>query len=87
MLDNGRLLIGDPSLDLATRPADPTAPIPELLDRRIVDELMIVARWLDRETTAGRARLLDVSGAPASPSAGGLPAYEAVSRRGIRRGR
>ena len=87
VLDNGRLLIGDPSLDLAPRATDPTSPITALLDRRVVDELMIVARWLDRETTAGRARLLEVSGAPASPSAGGLPAYEAVSRRGIRRGR
>ncbi len=96
-LDDGRLCIGDPALDLTDSSPDTDtetetesgAPDPTagLLDRRVVDELMIVARWLDRETTAGRARLLDVSGAPASPRAGAWRAYEPVSRRGIRRGR
>ena len=94
-LENGRLHIGDPALDLDVRvdlaggagESDDPDPASALLDRRHVDELMVVARWLDREVSAGRARLLDVSGAPTSPSAGALRAYEPVSRRGIRRGR
>lgn len=89
-LVDGRLMLGDPALDLvipAKTSAQTVDVISPLLDRRHVDELMVVARWLDRETTAGRARLLEVSGAPASPSAGGVRAYEPVSRRGIRRGR
>ena len=94
-LNNGRLVLGEPELDLTpgANSATSTATVstsradPTLLDRRRVDELMVVARWLDRETTSGRARLLDVSGAPTSPSSGGWRAYEPVSRRGIRRGR
>ena len=96
-LNNGRLVLGEPEPELDLTPgansATSTAAVstsradPTLLDRRRVDELMVVARWLDRETTSGRARLLDVSGAPTSPSSGGWRAYEPVSRRGIRRGR
>jgi DNA polymerase-3 subunit epsilon len=82
-LTDGRLRFDEPELDLTAESPD----IPKLLDRRHVDELMIVARWLDRETTAGNARLLEVSGAPTSPRAGALAAYEPVSRRGMRRGR
>ena len=83
-LVDGRLVLGDPTLD---SDSETLVGIGGLLDRRRVDELMVVARWLDRETTAGRARLLEVSGAPASPRAGAVLAYEPVSRRGIRRGR
>lgn len=54
-------------------------------DRSRVDELLVVARWLERECAAGRARLLDVSGAPASPRQAGVPSYEVTSRRGMRR--
>ena len=91
---DGRLLLGDPQLELAdveaamTDPIDATAgPVPAPLDRRAADELLLVARWLDREIGAGRARLLEASGAPSSPRAGALPRYEAAPRRGIRRGR
>jgi DNA polymerase-3 subunit epsilon len=56
-------------------------------DRGRSDELLVVARWLVRETTAGRARLLDATGAPTSPRAGGVPSYEVTSRRGMRRAR
>ncbi len=84
-IDDGRLRCDDREPQLALDVADDATPA--LLDRRQVDELMIVARWLERETTSGRARLLDVSGAPTSPRAGALRAYEPVSRRGIRRGR
>ena len=88
---DGRLLLGDPELELrgaARRPADaPRRPIPAHLDRRRADELLVVARWLDREVGAGRARLLEASGAPSSPRGGALPRYEPSPRRGIRRGR
>jgi len=92
---DGRLLLGDhEQLDLAgavdgTTPetGDAQIDIPAHLDRRRSDELLVVARWLDREVGAGRARLLDASGAPSSPRAGALPRYEPVPRRGIRRGR
>ncbi len=82
-LVDGHLQLGELEL------ADASAPDarPSILDRRRADELLLVARWIERETTAGRARLLDVSGAPSSPRRGGLRAYEPVSRRGIRRGR
>jgi DNA polymerase-3 subunit epsilon len=56
-------------------------------DRRYHDELRVVARWLETEISTGRARLLEVSGAPALPLGCALPSYEPVSRRGIRRGR
>jgi hypothetical protein len=91
---DGRLLLGDPELDLtgttATERAlegDADTHVAAHLDRRTADELLIVARWLDREIGAGRARLLDASGTPSSPRAGALPRYEAAPRRGIRRGR
>ena len=66
---DGRLLLGDPELDLTAPPT--TAPdrrrrrgtsVPAHLDRRQADELLVVARWLDREVGAGRARLLEASG-------------------------
>jgi DNA polymerase-3 subunit epsilon len=90
--DDGRLLLGDPELDLTGTAAiddvaDATADVPAHLDRRRADELLVVARWLDREVGAGRARLLEASGAPSSPRAGALPRYEPAPRRGIRRGR
>jgi DNA polymerase-3 subunit epsilon len=89
---DGRLLLGDLQLDLTAAPSAgaPTEldeAIPAHLDRRRADELLIVARWLDREIGAGRARLLEASGAPSSPRGGALPRYEASPRRGIRRGR
>jgi DNA polymerase-3 subunit epsilon len=86
--DDGRLLLGDPQLELTTAssPAvDESVPIQ--LDRRRSDELLLVARWLDREIGSGRARLLEASGAPSSPRAGALPSYSPAPRRGIRRGR
>ncbi|MGZ6997983.1 MAG: UvrB/UvrC motif-containing protein [Acidimicrobiia bacterium] len=89
---DGRLALGDPQLELdGTAVTGPPSiaddAVPAHLDRRRADELLIVARWLDREIGAGRARLLEVSGRPASPRDGALPRYEPVSRRGIRRGR
>lgn len=91
---DGRLLLGGTEPSLFDTAADGSeidltgpAALPAHLDRRRSDELLIVARWLDREIGAGRARLLDVSGTPASPRAGALPRYEPSSRRGIRRGR
>jgi len=86
---DGRLLLGGPQLDLlATDPgSDAASTVPAHLDRRRSDELLVVARWLDREIGAGRARLLEASGAPSSPAAGALPRYEPSPRRGIRRGR
>jgi DNA polymerase-3 subunit epsilon len=56
-------------------------------DRGRCDELLVVARWLVRETAAGRARLLEATGAPASPTAGAVPSYEVTSRQGMRRAR
>jgi DNA polymerase-3 subunit epsilon len=99
---DGRLLLRDPQLDLLADPppdgvdhagsgagrADAgDRSVPAHLDRRTAEELLIVARWLEREITAGRARLLEASGAPSSPRSGALPSYEASPRRGIRRGR
>jgi DNA polymerase-3 subunit epsilon len=93
--DNGRLLLGEPQLDLlgtdaggdGDRAPDGAPTVPAHLDRRRSDELLVVARWLDREIGAGRARLLEASGTPSSPRAGALPRYEPSPRRGIRRGR
>ena len=87
--EDGRLLLGDPepSLFEADPATDTGDAIPAHLDRRRADELLVVARWLDREVGAGRARLLEASGTPSSPRAGALPRYEPVPRRGIRRGR
>ncbi len=80
---DGRLQFGDPELDL-----EPITPGPGgVLDRRLADELLVVARWLEKETARGNARLLEASGAPTSPRAGRLADYEAAPRRGIRRGR
>ena len=92
---DGRLLLGDHEQLALGGAADGTTPgtvdaqadTAAHLDRRRSDELLVVARWLDREIGAGRARLLDASGAPSSPRAGALPRYEPVPRRGIRRGR
>ena len=89
---DGRLLLGDAELALGgavapTLDLDGSDAIPAHLDRRRADELLVVARWLDREVGAGRARLLEASGAPSSPLAGALPRYEPAPRRGIRRGR
>ena len=87
-LDDGHLVVGavvEGSGQLALDP--PPAPSAPYWDRRRADELLVVARWLDRETRGGRARLLEVSGSPATPSRAAVPAYEPVSRRGIRRGR
>jgi DNA polymerase-3 subunit epsilon len=89
---DGRLLLGDPQLALGsvvapTLDLDDTSAMPAYLDRRRADELLVVARWLDREVGAGRARLLEASGTPSSPRAGALPSYEPAPRRGIRRGR
>jgi DNA polymerase-3 subunit epsilon len=90
---DGRLRLGEAEPNLFEATGGPTDDLPGALalpahlDRRRADELLIVARWLDREIGAGRARLLDVSGSPASPRAGALPRYEPVPRRGIRRGR
>jgi DNA polymerase-3 subunit epsilon len=56
-------------------------------DRGRCDELLVVARWLVKETGAGRARLLDATGAPASPRGAGVGSYEVTSRRGMRRTR
>jgi DNA polymerase-3 subunit epsilon len=53
-LHHGRLRIAD---DDAVD-ASPHA----VIDRRAVDELLIVARWIEREVGAGRARLLDPTG-------------------------
>lgn len=86
-VDGGILALRDGHLQLGELDfADPSER-PSVLDRRRADELMLVARWIDRETGSGRARLLDVTGTPSSPRTGGLRAYEPVSRRGIRRGR
>jgi len=86
--DDGRLLLGDPQLELTAADADGAIDaVPAHLDRRRSDELLLVARWLDREIGAGRARLLEASGAPSSPRAGALPSYAPSPRRGIRRGR
>lgn len=63
----------------------PTAAV--RFDRGRCDELLVVARWLLRETAAGRARLLDASGAPSSPRAARVERYEVTSRRGMRRAR
>ena len=52
-----------------------------------IDELLAVARWLDKEFDAGRVRLLEASGCAASACSGPLPAYAPVSRGGMRRGR
>lgn len=82
--DDGRLLLGDPVLDLT---ADESDPVPAHLDPRRTHELLVVARWLERETARGRARLLEISGAPTSPATGALADYTPASRRGIRRGR
>ncbi len=89
---DGRLLLGDPELALGgavapTLDLDGQDAVPAHLDRRRADELLVVARWLDREIGTGRARLLEASGAPSSPRAGALPRYEPAPRRGIRRGR
>ena len=83
-LVDGHLASGPEQLELDTSPPVTAAPY---WDRRRADELLVVARWLDRETRAGHARLLEISGNPASPSSAALPVYEPVSRRGIRRGR
>lgn len=86
-VDGGILALLDGHLQLGELEfADPSER-PSILDRRRADELMLVARWIERETAGGRARLLDVTGTPSSPRTGGLRAYEPVSRRGIRRGR
>jgi hypothetical protein len=90
---DGRLLLAAPELDLTTASATSGGPVgenttvPAHLDRRQADELLVVARWLDREVGAGRARLLEASGTPSSPRRGALPRYEPTPRRGIRRGR
>ena len=83
-LDHGLYVLGDqPTLAI-----EPTATRNELrFDRRHVDELLVIARWLEKETSAGRARLLDVTGAPSSPRTGALASYEVTSRRGMRRAR
>jgi DNA polymerase-3 subunit epsilon len=52
-----------------------------------IDELLAVARWLDKEFDAGRVRLLEATGCAASACSGPLPAYAPVSRGGMRRGR
>lgn len=82
-LVDGRLALADDPPSLLDAPRAPGG----VIDRRDVDELLVVARWLEKETTAGRARLLEASGAAASPRLGALPAYEVTSRRGIRRAR
>jgi len=81
-----------PASETCAIPTQPTLvgedlAIPAHLDRRRADELLVVARWLDREVNRGRARLLEASGTPSSPRAGALPSYEPSPRRGIRRGR
>lgn len=80
-LVHGRVAFsGDaPTLELA-RPS-------ELAAREDVDELLVVARWLDKEVTTGRVRLLETSSPLSSPRDGEMPTYAIVSRRGIRRGR
>lgn len=80
LLDGHLVLTGD-------APALPFDAASAVTDRRDVDELLVVARWIERATGSGEARLLEATTAPASPREGALPSYEIVSRRGMRRGR
>jgi len=80
-LVDGRLVLAG---DTAALPFDAAS---HVTDRRDVGELLLVARWIERATGSGAARLLGATTAPASPRGGALPSYEIVSRRGMRRGR
>lgn len=44
--------------------------------REEIDELLVVARWLEHELAAGRVRLLNATGCASTPCSGALPAYK-----------
>lgn len=70
--ENGRLLVGGDADGSAAPetdgPGEPTGPAPHL-DPLHAGELLCVARWLDRELSAGRARFLDPARAETVPFA------------------
>ena len=63
----------DPRLERASVQVLPLGQPPA---REEIDELLVVARWLDHELVAGRVRLLNVTGRAATACSGPLPAYE-----------
>jgi hypothetical protein len=87
VIDGGFLDLGELDRDAHAAERENAIGPDGVADRRFVDELLVVGRWFERALDAGSVRLVDASGAPASPRTGGLPRYEVLSRRGMRRGR
>lgn len=90
-IDGGHLRIGSTPLldDAVAAGATAARPLPfgQPPARDEVDEMLAVARWLDREVRAGRVSLVEASGCAATACSGRLPDYAPVSRGGMRRGR
>lgn len=72
----------DPRLERASVQVLPLGQPPA---REEIDELLVVARWLEHELAAGRVRLLNATGCASTPCSGPLPAYQAIVREAGKR--